>query len=215
MRSTKLELLTAPGTWVGHPTRPRCAEMAKPPGRSDDPVVFTAALTVRRQTVWFLTRLLQQHRAEIGTRRDTRALDAFGQAVLVLRWFADNTRVRQLAADNRISKSTAYDYRTRASTCSPRSPRTCTRHWPRRKSPATPTSTWTARSSTPTGSRPPPERGRPVVVGQAQGARRQHPSPLRRGRLPDLDLRRAPGTRARHHLRPCRRRPAARPSYLS
>ena len=80
------------------------------PGLADDPVVFTAALTVRRQTVWFLARLLQQHRAEIGTRRDTRALGAFGQAVLVLRWFADNTRVRQLAADNRISKSIAYDY---------------------------------------------------------------------------------------------------------
>ena len=47
---------------------------------------------------------------ESGTRRGTRALGPFRQAVLVLRWFADNTRVRQLACDFDIGKSTAYDY---------------------------------------------------------------------------------------------------------
>jgi hypothetical protein len=36
--------------------------------------------------------------------------DRFNQAVLVLRWFLDDTRVRQLAVDNAIGKSTAYTY---------------------------------------------------------------------------------------------------------
>jgi hypothetical protein len=36
-------------------------------------------------------------------------LGPFRQAVLVLRWFLDATRVRQLATDNRIGKTTCYD----------------------------------------------------------------------------------------------------------
>lgn len=80
------------------------------PSVADDPVRFTSVLTVRRETVLFLARLLHLHRLESGTRRGTRALGPFRQAVLVLRWFADNTRVRQLACDFDIGKSTAYDY---------------------------------------------------------------------------------------------------------
>jgi hypothetical protein len=37
-------------------------------------------------------------------------LGCFKQAVLILRWFLDGTRVAQLARDNAISKSTGYDY---------------------------------------------------------------------------------------------------------
>jgi hypothetical protein len=33
----------------------------------------------------------------------------FKQAVLVIRWLLDATRVRQLAVDNAIGKTTAYD----------------------------------------------------------------------------------------------------------
>jgi hypothetical protein len=39
-----------------------------------------------------------------------RALSVWQQAILVLRWFCDAPRVDQLAADNRISLSTAYRY---------------------------------------------------------------------------------------------------------
>lgn len=39
----------------------------------------------------------------LWTRRGTRALGVFGQAVLVLRWFVDGTRLAQLARDNGIS----------------------------------------------------------------------------------------------------------------
>jgi len=78
------------------------------PSVADDRVVFTAALGASRETVYFLARLLHQRREQVGTRRGTRALGPFKQAVLVLRWFLDAARVAQLAADNAIAPSTAY-----------------------------------------------------------------------------------------------------------
>src|SRR5213078_4298350 len=54
--------------------------------------------------------LLDVERTRRGTRRGRRALGCFKQAVLVLRWFLDNTRLVQLAADNAIGSSTAYRY---------------------------------------------------------------------------------------------------------
>jgi hypothetical protein len=77
---------------------------------ADDPMTYTGVLDARRETVYFLARLLHLHRAAIGTRAGTRVLGPFKQAVLVLRWFTDGTRVRQLAADNQISISTSYEY---------------------------------------------------------------------------------------------------------
>ena len=77
---------------------------------SDDAVRFSSVLEARRETTDFLARLLHQRRCAIGTRSGTRALGPFRQAVLVLRWFLDNTRLRQLAADNAISSSTTYAY---------------------------------------------------------------------------------------------------------
>ncbi len=73
-------------------------------------VTYTATLPVRQRTVVFLTSLLDAERARRGTRAGRRALSTFQQAVLVLRWFLDATRVRQLAGDNTIGRSTAYDY---------------------------------------------------------------------------------------------------------
>ncbi|MFD4977517.1 transposase family protein [Streptomyces sp. NPDC058424] len=73
-------------------------------------VTYTAVLDVRRSTAEHLARLLRDHRATIGTRRGRRALGCFGQAVLILRWFLDGTRLSQLARDNSLSSSTAYRY---------------------------------------------------------------------------------------------------------
>jgi hypothetical protein len=56
----------------------------------------------------FLARLLQQRREAIGTRAGRRSLSPWAQAVLVLRWFLDGTRIRQLAADHAIGVSTCY-----------------------------------------------------------------------------------------------------------
>jgi DDE superfamily endonuclease len=73
-------------------------------------VTYTAVLDVPRSTAEHLARLLRERRAEIGTRRGRRALGCFRQAVLILRWFVDGTRLAQLARDNGLSTSTAYRY---------------------------------------------------------------------------------------------------------
>jgi hypothetical protein len=75
-----------------------------------DPVTYTAVLPVSEETVLFVSGLLAAERRRRGTRGRRRALGCYRQAVLVLRWFCDGTRLAQLAADNRIGSSTAYRY---------------------------------------------------------------------------------------------------------
>ncbi|WP_371656731.1 MULTISPECIES: transposase family protein [unclassified Streptomyces] len=65
---------------------------------------------VPRPVVEYLARLLAGHRRVIGTRRGTRALGSFLQAVLVLRWFRDHRCVHCLARDAGISQATGYRY---------------------------------------------------------------------------------------------------------
>lgn len=73
-------------------------------------VTYTAVLPIGDHTVTVLTGLLDAERTRRGTRAGTRSLTTHDQAILILRWFLDNTRMKQLAADNKISKSTGYDY---------------------------------------------------------------------------------------------------------
>src|SRR3954471_17182157 len=75
-----------------------------------DPVTYTAVLPVPDETVLFVSALLAAERRGRGTRRGRRALGCYRQALLLLRWFLDGTRLAQLAADNAISTSTAYRY---------------------------------------------------------------------------------------------------------
>jgi hypothetical protein len=75
-----------------------------------DPVTYTAVLPIAEETVQFVSRLLAAERRRRGTRGRRRSLGCYRQAVLVLRWFVDGTRLSQLAADNRIGRSTAYRY---------------------------------------------------------------------------------------------------------
>ena len=72
---------------------------------------YEAVLDVSTDSVVFLSALLHAERVRRGTRKDTRALGTYKQAVLVLRWFLDDTRMSALARDNALSLSTAYDYR--------------------------------------------------------------------------------------------------------
>ncbi len=74
-------------------------------------VTYDAVLDVSEDGVEFLTGLLDTERVRRGTRTNTRSLSTRAQAVLVLRWFLDDTRMSALARDNAISSSTAYDYR--------------------------------------------------------------------------------------------------------
>src|SRR3954454_6283836 len=75
-----------------------------------DPVTYSAVLPVSEETVLFVSALLAAERRRRRTRSKRRALGCYRQAVLVLRWFLDGTRLAQLAADNRIGSSTAYRY---------------------------------------------------------------------------------------------------------
>lgn len=71
-------------------------------------VTYTCVLPARQETVVFVSALLHDRRRRLGTRRGRRALTCFQQAVLIMRWFLDGTRVSQLAADNAISVPNAY-----------------------------------------------------------------------------------------------------------
>jgi hypothetical protein len=77
-------------------------------------ITYEAVLDVSGHSVRFLSKLLDEERVRRGTRKDTRALETGKQAVLVLRWFLDDTRMTALARDNGIALSTAYDYRDEA-----------------------------------------------------------------------------------------------------
>src|SRR3954447_26021307 len=75
-----------------------------------DPVTYTAVLPVEEETVQFVSALLAAERRRRRTRARRRALGCYRQAVLILRWFLDGTRLAQLAGDNWIGRSTAYRY---------------------------------------------------------------------------------------------------------
>jgi hypothetical protein len=77
-------------------------------------VTYTAVLKVSEDSVRFLADLLEQERVRRGTRTASRALTCRQQAMLVLRWLFDDARMEQLARDNGIGLSTAYDYRDEA-----------------------------------------------------------------------------------------------------
>lgn len=73
-------------------------------------VTYRCTLPVDREIVtWFAARL-QTERRRRRTRKGTRTLGCFRQAVLVLRWLFDGTRMSQLTSDNAISSATGYRY---------------------------------------------------------------------------------------------------------
>jgi hypothetical protein len=74
-------------------------------------IAYTAVLEVSEDCALFLSALLHAERRRRGTRKGRRASGTYKQAVLVLRWFLDDTRMSALARDNGIALSTAYDYR--------------------------------------------------------------------------------------------------------
>jgi hypothetical protein len=73
-------------------------------------VTYSATLPVSEDTVLFVSGLLHAQRRRLGTRAGTRSLGCYRQAILVLRWLLDGTRIAQLAGDNALSRSTGYAY---------------------------------------------------------------------------------------------------------
>lgn len=98
-------------------------------------VTYTAVRDVKRSTAEYLAGLLRDHRIVTRTRKGRRALGCFKQAVLVLRWFLDGTRLAQLARDNGLSTSTAYATSTRYWPSWPPAHRTCPPRWSARRQP--------------------------------------------------------------------------------
>jgi hypothetical protein len=74
-------------------------------------IAYRAMIDVPRELVQYLGRLLAAERQNRGTRRDTRALTCFYQALLVLIWFRKAEDLTLLAAGFGISRATAYRYR--------------------------------------------------------------------------------------------------------
>jgi hypothetical protein len=73
-------------------------------------IAYRATLDVPVRTVQRLAAWLATHRRQIGTRTGRRVLGCYRQAVMVLRWFRDDTSVRLLARDAGMGISTVYRY---------------------------------------------------------------------------------------------------------
>jgi hypothetical protein len=67
-------------------------------------------LDVSRELTQWVSRLLRAERRRRGTRKNSRALTCFRQAVLGLRWFRQDTDITALGRDHGVSRATAYRY---------------------------------------------------------------------------------------------------------
>lgn len=73
-------------------------------------ITYSARLDVPRELAAYVARLLRTERRAVGTRRRTRALTCFYQALLVLVWFRKGEDKTTLAAGFGVSRATAYRY---------------------------------------------------------------------------------------------------------
>jgi hypothetical protein len=73
-------------------------------------IAYPATLDLPEKTATLLTELLVAERLRRGTGVGSRAASCRDQAILVLRWFRQDTDMKVLAADARISIATGYRY---------------------------------------------------------------------------------------------------------
>ena len=73
-------------------------------------VSYAVMLDVPRELIWFVSRLLAARRRQIGTRKGTRRLGCYRQALFGLAWFRDKGDIRRLGAGFGLPQSTAYRY---------------------------------------------------------------------------------------------------------
>jgi hypothetical protein len=74
-------------------------------------LAYRGMVDVPRELVQYLARLLYAQRRARGTRKKTRALSCFYQALMVLVWFRKAEDLSLLGAGFGISRATAYRYR--------------------------------------------------------------------------------------------------------
>ncbi|MFC4856923.1 transposase family protein [Actinophytocola glycyrrhizae] len=73
-------------------------------------IAYRAMLDVPRDLAQYGSRLLHAECRRRGTRKNSKVLTCFWQAVLGLRWFRQNAEVAALARDHGVSRATGYRY---------------------------------------------------------------------------------------------------------
>ena len=71
---------------------------------------YRVMLDVPRDLIWFVSGLLAARRRSIGTRKKTRVLGCYRQAVFGLAWFRDKGSIPRLGAGFGLSQATSYRY---------------------------------------------------------------------------------------------------------
>lgn len=73
-------------------------------------ISYRVRLDVPAELVLFVSGLLAAHRRAIGTRKNTRRLGCYRQALFGLAWFRDRAGIARLGAGFGLSQATAYRY---------------------------------------------------------------------------------------------------------
>ena len=73
-------------------------------------ITYRVRLDVPRELVLFVARLLRGHRNEIGTRKSTRSLTVYRQALFFLAHYRDGVDIPRLGAGFGLSQATSYRY---------------------------------------------------------------------------------------------------------
>jgi hypothetical protein len=73
-------------------------------------LTYRVRLDVPRELVLLVSRLLARHRKELGTRKNTRSLGCYRQALFVLSWYRDKPDIPRLGAGFGLSQATSYRY---------------------------------------------------------------------------------------------------------
>jgi DDE superfamily endonuclease len=73
-------------------------------------ITYRVRLDAPRELVLFVSRLLARHRKAIGTRKGTRSLGCYRQALFVLAWYRDKADIPRLGAGFGLSQATSYRY---------------------------------------------------------------------------------------------------------
>jgi hypothetical protein len=73
-------------------------------------ITYRVRLDVPRELVLFVSRLLARHRKAAGTRKGTRCLGCYRQALFVLAWYRDKADIPRLGAGFGLSQATSYRY---------------------------------------------------------------------------------------------------------
>ena len=73
-------------------------------------ITYRVRLDVPRELILFVSRLLARRRKEIGTRKNSRSLGCYRQALFVLAWYRDKADIPRLGAGFGLSQATSCRY---------------------------------------------------------------------------------------------------------